>query len=542
MRLEVVWYSDNPDAASRGYWDQGWLEAILRGEMWRTPWDDLPELAHHATVDQVGGDGAVVVVPARWHADRWQEVQEAIRPLAWVLLVLTGDEENSFPRGAIEHPRMLTWVQTPAPGSEREGERYVVDGTPPLASGVLSLMTGDKDFDWYFAGQINTPEREQLRDALWERDGGEFVGTNTFGSGVEYGSYLSQLARARVAPCPGGPFTPDTFRLFEAMEAGCAPVVRPSPYWELAGNPPLTVAEDWDEGIRRALDAFPDSATRASAWWQRQKRELARRFWDDVSELSGDIAYGERACDLVTVLMPTSSAPGDPDTAIIEQTVASVQERLPGAELIVMMDGLHHLHKRRRAEYAEYRRRVAWLCEHRWSNALPVFHERHTHQAEMTRLALGDVHTPFVLFVEHDAPLVGEIPFGGLVAALRSGRADAIRLHHEASVLPDHRHMMLDEEPQDVEGVPLLRTSQWSQRPHLANASLYRRILREHFTEESRTMIEDVLHGQVDSAWREFGLAGWDRYRLWMYAPDGDMKRSTHLDSRAGEPKVPMKF
>jgi hypothetical protein len=53
-------------------------------------------------------------------------------------------------------------------------------------------------------------------------------------------------------------------------------------------------------------------------------------------------------------------------------------------------------------------------------------------------------------------------------------------------------------------------------------------------------MIEDVMYGGVETAWREFGLAGWDRYRLWMYAPEGNIKRSTHLDARAGEPKVPM--
>jgi hypothetical protein len=53
-----------------------------------------------------------------------------------------------------------------------------------------------------------------------------------------------------------------------------------------------------------------------------------------------------------------------------------------------------------------------------------------------------------VLYCEHDAPLCEDIPFDGLATAVESGDADLVRLHHEALILDDHKHLMLDSEPQ----------------------------------------------------------------------------------------------
>ena len=54
-----------------------------------------------------------------------------------------------------------------------------------------------------------------------------------------------------------------------------------------------------------------------------------------------------------------------------------------------------------------------------------------------------------------------------------------------------------------------------------------------------RTMIEDRLYQAAENDWFDNGPPSWDRWRLAIYAPPGDMKRSTHLDSRGAEPKWP---
>lgn len=195
-----------------------------------------------------------------------------------------------------------------------------------------------------------------------------------------------------------------------------------------------------------------------------------------------------------------------------------------------MADGVREEQEHFRAGYEEY---LATISRYEFVDTI-VTHRKHVHQAEMTRITLEDeatVETPLILFVEHDAPLVGDIDFDSCADAIRTGQADLIRLHHEATIPEPHWHLMPDgNHPYWVNGVRLLRTLQWSQRPHLASTDYYRRILKEHFTPGEPTFIEDRMHGIVQSN-------PWEDHKLWIYYPMGNIKRSTHLDSRGSEPK-----
>ena len=155
---------------------------------------------------------------------------------------------------------------------------------------------------------------------------------------------------------------------------------------------------------------------------------------------------------------------------------------------------------------------------------------------------LDHVRTTAVLFSEHDTPLVGDCPWAGMVDVIASGEARVIRLSSEASILEPWRHLYLDETPVDVAGVPLLRTVQWSSRPHLADTEWYRQILHADFGDESRTFTEDVLHRVVQSAHKRQGEDGWREWRIWTYAPAGDLKRSEHTDGRDGASKGRLTF
>jgi hypothetical protein len=50
------------------------------------------------------------------------------------------------------------------------------------------------------------------------------------------------------------------------------------------------------------------------------------------------------------------------------------------------------------------------------------------------------------------------------------------------------------------------------------------------------------MHGIVQADWLAEGEVGWERWRIWLYHPKGDIKRSWHLDSRGDEEKYPLKF
>jgi hypothetical protein len=161
-------------------------------------------------------------------------------------------------------------------------------------------------------------------------------------------------------------------------------------------------------------------------------------------------------------------------------------------------------------------------------------------------LAYGDWVAPFMCFVEHDTPLVNDIPFDEVVQTLQMYKLSLMRFSHESEVLEPHRYMFLDERPimGAIRGVPFVRTCQWSQRPHVARTDFYREILDTYFTLEDVTMIEDVIHGKVWSGkrmTRQQMEYQWERWRLALYHPlEGTIQRSDHTDGRAGEAKYGM--
>ncbi len=240
----------------------------------------------------------------------------------------------------------------------------------------------------------------------------------------------------------------------------------------------------------------------------------------------------------VTVLVPTSPIPSHPSTEVIDVTVGSVRAHLPDAPIIVMIDG-----PRTDPDYLEYARRVTVRCARDWGPALPIIYDEHAHQYRMTRRALDYVTTRHVLFVEHDTPLLDRpVPWADLADVIDSGAVDVIRLHHEANVLEPHRHLMIGDGPRgyptEAGEVPLWPTVQWSQRPHLSSTGFYRTMLAADWWRPTDGMIEDRMHSVVQSAWADHGLAGWQQFRVALFHPDGDIKRSDHLDGRAGADKV----
>jgi hypothetical protein len=236
------------------------------------------------------------------------------------------------------------------------------------------------------------------------------------------------------------------------------------------------VISDWSnlpEVMEQTLADWPENANRVFSWWQSQKREMAYRLRDDLTALRGTEPEIASQRDQITVMIPTSPIPSHPSTEIIEETIASVRAQLPDCEIIIMMDGVRSEQQDRAPDYSEYKRRLLWKANTEWSNVLPIHFNEHGHQATITREALKLVKTPLVFFVEHDTPIIGEIDWSGLARVTMSGEAGVIRLNHEASILPEHQHLVING-PADVDGVPLVRTQQWSQRPHLARTELYR--------------------------------------------------------------------
>lgn len=237
----------------------------------------------------------------------------------------------------------------------------------------------------------------------------------------------------------------------------------------------------------------------------------------------------------ISVIVPVSVIKSHPATAVLTQTLDSVRYHLPDSEILLTFDGVRREQSDRTADYEEFIRKALWLADHHYGNVYPVIHDQHMHQSGMMRAVLPEIRTPLLLYVEADCPLVTDEPIDWptITDFILSGESNLCRLAHEAMIHPEHAHMHHGTEHDGL----FTRTSQWSQRPHVASTAFYRRLLECYFSPDSKAFLEDRLHGVLDEAYRKDGLAGWCQFQTHLYTPEGNIKRSYTTDGRAGEPK-----
>jgi hypothetical protein len=527
MTIPVVWFSYH-DSPPRGYWDTTLLDWLFEQRMpGGYTFNHMLQFPDHE-------QGIVLVTPGHWR-DATQ-LNEDIKGRPWVLLIVTSDEEGLAPIHQVQHPNLSVWKHTPRAELPWQPDRALPLGWTP-GTVQVNQTRPEKVLDWFFAGQITHGRREEAATIMRTMNSGKLIETDGFTKGVDRQEYFDMMRRTKVVPCPSGPNIPDSFRFYEALESGAVPLADATcprgdwGYWHrVFGQVPFPVVEDW-QTMSALVAEYRGQAKRVEvlAWWEQAKRDLTWRLHDDLTNL-GATRDKVWVTERITVLIPTSPIPSHPSTGIIEQTVKSVRRHLPQAEIIIMADGVRPELEHRREAYTEYLESLVWLCR-QW-RAVPLLFSEHQHQANMTRRALELVRTDLMLFVEHDTPLVGQIPWTELGHWILNDDFHVIRLHHEKHIPKEHMWLMRGRETLFKNGRDhkFEKTVQWSQRPHLARTDRYREWINQYFPVTSRTMIEDVMHGIVEKA-------EWEKFHIGIYTPGNDIQRSTHLDGRAGDSK-----
>jgi hypothetical protein len=238
--------------------------------------------------------------------------------------------------------------------------------------------------------------------------------------------------------------------------------------------------------------------------------------------------------ELITVLVSSSPILTHPDTTMIEETIRSIRAQLPDSPIKIMCDGVREEQAHLAPAYKEYIKELVKQMLFNWENVYVYPFPTFQHQAVMTIRTLDTVQTPLILFVEHDTPLMDRPnDWDFLVNTANAGISPMIRFHYDETIHPDHLHLMWGELTPY-----LIKTTQWSQRPHLANKVWYETLLQKHFSPESRTFIEDKIYGVVVNE-------PWEWHQLSIYNPEGtgqNMKRSRDLNGRGDEQKYPLTF
>lgn len=519
MDLNIIYLSVKEGTPPHSYWDHGFLDDYL-----------FPQFKHktyECSKIPDGLDGAVVVIPARAQFDCIEAINVELAKLRWCIVILTGDEESVFPWRELSHIRMLVWIMSPKQSMHGDAAFKIGSGYRKEEPSLLrELGLREREYDWFFAGQVTHEARIKCVEALKNIPNGVLLETKGFGQGLEYGEYIQYMSESKFIPCPSGPVSPDNFRLYEALEAGCIPIADGGDYWSFLFDEPVPfpVLSDWSklpEILPTLLNNYQPLANKVFGWWQLYKRRIADKLYENVRSCDGQI---ERIVDDVTIIMPTTHMPSNPSTEVIEQTLDSAVQQMPNSELIVMIDGLKPEKSECLADYEEATRRLLHLLKYKYKHAIPMRFEQYGHQSLMTRQALKIIHTPLILFVEHDTPITRDIDWVGIKEVVKSNYAYVVRLSHEGRVLDEHQYLMLDKEPQLVHGVPLIRTIQWSQRPQLCSTDFYRTIIEKYHDDQPR-FIEHVMYGHL-------AHGDWNEFRVHIYAPEGDMQRSIHLDGK----------
>jgi hypothetical protein len=220
------------------------------------------------------------------------------------------------------------------------------------APGVLSILLGlpnaepvsrsfapasGRSFVWSFAGQIKT-SRIAMAEALAPIVPNRLVDTMRPGTvALEAAGYAALLDDTVFIPCPMGNAHLETWRVYEALERGCIPVLEArltlDYYRALLGPHPLPTFASWREAgramARLAADpqALDDLQAEVARWWAGAKDKLRA---DVHAHLGGPsrrrelTAFAKR----LRVRNPALRKASGMVEILRHQTLASIRQRL----------------------------------------------------------------------------------------------------------------------------------------------------------------------------------------------------------------------
>ena len=286
MSIPVCWHSQERDAP--GIYNCTAQIVSMFGKY---------DCVHYAARNKMPDvDGAVVVVHGGREPGSLDKLQMDIEDLRWVILIFLGDEEAVYPAEKVEHPNKKVWVQEPLPGKHDFADRFILDGWTPHTH--KNIVKCEKDLDWVLACQMTHERRWACRNALQTIDwGGIIVESKGYTLGVSIEEYYRLLCRAHIAPCPSGPFSPDSARVAEALECGCVPILddlsptrREPGFWNMVLGPhhPLPVIHDWANlpGVIKSIKSdWVNINAECQEWWSEYKEAFNHWLREDIDEL-----------------------------------------------------------------------------------------------------------------------------------------------------------------------------------------------------------------------------------------------------------------
>lgn len=155
---------------------------------------------------------------------------------------------------------------------------------------VLNKDTKKRNYKWSFIG---TPHKSSRHDLLFQLSNikpSYFYKTKKFNKEIlEVKEMNKILTSTAFLPCPNGFVHPETYRLYEALESGCIPIVENSfrYYDRLLPNNPFLKIDKWVEAkllIKNWNDEkIKNKQEECILWWEQHKEKIKESFNDKIN-------------------------------------------------------------------------------------------------------------------------------------------------------------------------------------------------------------------------------------------------------------------
>lgn len=283
--VNLVWQTDRLKS-----WEEDWLMELLKGL-------DVKVIDDNKYQKFV--DNSVIVLSA-WHLQGSKQYFKKLNNLGYNFgIILLGDERSLTPlsfhkqgkfvfrcywnRNFIHLKNVFTF-----PLGYKTG--FWSDSSP------LRATLPHRDYTWSFAGQIvRKPTREEMISYMKVFPNYFIHETSTWAdpNSLNTSDYRDLLLSSLFVPCPSGWCNLDSFRVYEALECGCIPIVEKSPedyFSNCFGKHPFLAVDSWDQApaLMKALLDDPvlleQRRQQCYEWWQNKKRETNKKFLDVIKK------------------------------------------------------------------------------------------------------------------------------------------------------------------------------------------------------------------------------------------------------------------
>jgi hypothetical protein len=280
--IKTYLYSFNEEDCAADKWDYGLLKEIFdKYNIQQIKVNSLPI-----------EERAFVVIPGPQNIGHEEDISKELKNISRLVLFITGDEEGVFGIDKINHPNAEVWIQY----HHKKHEKYnkLPIGVPQhLKNNLPSYKT--KTYDVFFGGQITHQRRKQLAEVMPSIENALYKPTDGFAKGDNPIDYYDNLMSSKIAPCPAGAVSIESFRLFEAIEMMTLPIADLVDSSGLKYNfyknvfnelVPFHQTRYWSELptiVLNLLEEYPKNMHNVVCWWIKYKRNLGIKLMEQVN-------------------------------------------------------------------------------------------------------------------------------------------------------------------------------------------------------------------------------------------------------------------